>query len=250
MFILPSSWIRVQKHRRYGRGVFAKQDIPGGTVLGDYLGKVYSDRTVLAFENKLGGALYSMYRNEKHSIWPDVTKPGVHLINHNCMPNTTFMPYQGHMLSFALRKIFAGEEVTTRYGVNPPENSKDLEPGYPCFCGTPLCRGTLYDALWLMNIHAKFYDRAYYKAQKTENLKAGDEIPPLAVYPETMPDCSDIDIFGAFPHRSHVCQDIQLPGKLELRQRIRETGCNLKFPHLGLTVHGVMYKHVLSEADH
>src|SRR5476651_958428 len=110
MFILPPEYLDVRKTEDRGNGVFAKKDIPAGTIIGDYLGKLIREEEEEKYEDEK--CFYLMYYSNKASIFPDGKKPGIHLINHSCEPNTYMYTYQGRTLYFALRQIFAGEELT------------------------------------------------------------------------------------------------------------------------------------------
>ena len=56
-----------------------------------------------------------MYFTDQASIYPNLTKPGPHLLNHSCKPNCWVYIYHGHTLFFALRKIKRDEELTISY---------------------------------------------------------------------------------------------------------------------------------------
>jgi SET domain-containing protein len=62
---------------------------------------------------------------------------GTHYINHSCSPNAFMRSTRGHILFFALRDIYPGEEITVDYGTTLHKDSKK------CFCGASLCRGTI-----------------------------------------------------------------------------------------------------------
>src|SRR5579871_5079449 len=117
MFLLSPDYWEIKKTKNKGKGVFAKKNIIAGTIIGDYLGKIIRKDDEEKYEDKYG--FYAMYYHGRATIFPEVKQPGIHLINHSCMPNCYMYTYQGHTLYFALRRIFAGEELTVSYLVSP-----------------------------------------------------------------------------------------------------------------------------------
>src|SRR5437899_10796595 len=122
-----------------------------------------------------------MYYHERASIFPDVTQDGMHLLNHSCTPNCYMYSYKGHTLFFALRRIFAGEELAISYLINPLDES--CEPcTHICKCATALCTNT-------MHLTQKQYDAwTTYDGAMTENVKLprvtyGKQLERLPAYP-------------------------------------------------------------------
>ena len=65
-------------------------------------------------------------------------------INHSCNPNCFADEQDGRIFITALRNIAAGEELNYDYGLIIEERyTKKLKLEYPCWCGSPNCRGTL-----------------------------------------------------------------------------------------------------------
>jgi SET domain-containing protein len=65
-------------------------------------------------------------------------------INHSCNPNCYADERDGRVFITALRNIAAGEELNYDYGLIIDERyTKKLKAEYPCWCGSPNCRGTL-----------------------------------------------------------------------------------------------------------
>jgi SET domain-containing protein len=67
-------------------------------------------------------------------------------INHSCAPNCEAVEEfdaKGRLVLriYALRSLRAGEEVFLDYGLIVDESCKASD--YPCFCGAPLCRGSM-----------------------------------------------------------------------------------------------------------
>ena len=116
MFLIPEDFWEVRKTAEKGLGVFAKKEILAGTVIGDYLGKVIKTAEYDLERDAKG--LFLMYLNDSASIYPDLSKPGIHLLNHSCEPNCWIYCFRGHTLFFALRNIKKGEELYCHYGVD------------------------------------------------------------------------------------------------------------------------------------
>ena len=64
-----------------------------GTLIGDYLGLLIPNEKEDEYET--GRDLYLMYYDERVSIWPDQTQPGVHIVNHSCEPNAGIIDLSG-----------------------------------------------------------------------------------------------------------------------------------------------------------
>ena len=140
MFLISKSFWEVRQTREKGKGIFAKKEIKMGTVIGDYLGKVIKTEEYDLREDEKG--LYLMYLTDEASIYPDLTKPGLHLLNHSCEPNCFIKTYKGHTLFFALRDIEVGEELTISYQLAP---NKYCNPcPHVCRCGSKSCTGSMH----------------------------------------------------------------------------------------------------------
>lgn len=246
MFLLSEDYWEVRETSKKGRGVFAKKDIEAGTVIGDYLGTIIPESEEDEYEKKHG--FYIMYYTDEASVWPDVDKPGIHLINNSCAPNTYMYTYQAHTLYFALRKIFAGEELTVSYLLAPIDENcspcKDI-----CHCGSEFCTGT-------MHMNQKTYDA--WNAFDDEMVKDfvippytfGQQLEKLPSYPEKIEDNPIYPLFGEQHHKTHEFPDTTLPSQHELRKRIRETGQRLQFPNINVTVCGLFDNHIFCQTDH
>jgi SET domain-containing protein len=62
---------------------------------------------------------------------------GTHYINHSCEPNAYMKTLHSHVVFFALRDIWPGEEITVDYEDTLHPDSKR------CRCGAATCRGTI-----------------------------------------------------------------------------------------------------------
>lgn len=181
MFLLKSDFWEVKKTHHKGRGVFAKKKIPKGTLIGDYVGKLIQLEDVdFAKERK---NLYLMYYDDKLGIYPDLKKPGVHLLNHSCFPNCWIYKLKGHTLVFALTNIEKGKELTISY-LLPPKTFCNKCP-HRCHCESKNCTKTMH----LSEEKYKTWQDFQSQNQNNEKVlsetsKGGDKFRPLLKYPK------------------------------------------------------------------
>jgi len=181
MFLLsPAHW-EVKKVKGKGLGVFVKKEIEKGTVIGDYLGRIIKIAEYDLKKDKKG--LYLMFLNDEAAIYPDLKKPGTHLLNHSCEPNCWIYPYRGHTLFFALRKIEPGEELTISY-LLPPKSKNENSCTHSCKCKSKSCTGTMHMTESKFKIWRDFQDK---KEIKTLNYTFGKNLLKLKKYPKKVP---------------------------------------------------------------
>lgn len=244
MFLLPKETWEVKKTPKKGRGVFVKEDLQPGTVIGDYIGTVIPTEDEEKYDN--GKHFYLMYYHDRAGVFPNVQKPGIHLLNHSCTPNTWMYTYKGHTLYFAIRHIFAGEELTVSYLLNPQDS--DCNPcDHLCLCESSVCSGTIhltqkwYDA-WLT------LDEKETKKTKKERIRFGKKLPFLSSYPKSISDNPFYTLFGVPEKPAHIINSIkELPTLPKIRSLIRETGRILEFPGLNLRVLGILHGKIISD---
>ena len=235
MFLIPSISWEVRKISKKGKGVFAKKEIPPGTLIGDYLGKIYNTKDIDTEASKF----YDMEWDETYSIIPDSRVLDIHLINHSCVPNCAMYPYKGHTLYFALRRIFSGEELTIMYMIGTPENEtkscKDT-----CYCKSLLCRGTMHNP--------RIYNKRYNKLENINSsdymkrlpVPVGSMLPQLRKYPKVIEDFSLYDIFGSNIKKPHQLNVSNMLSVSQLRKLIREKGRQISIPALRINIYGIM----------
>ena len=183
MFLITDDFWEIKKVKGKGRGVFVKKEIAAGTVIGDYLGKVIKTAEYDLTKDKKG--LYLMYYSDQASIYPNLKKPDIHLLNHSCSPNCWLYMLKGHTLFFALRRIKPGEELTISYLLNPNDGSCNPCP-HVCKCDSKECTGT-------MHLSKDRYLRwqRFQNNQKKNTRRAkvifGKNLPKLISYPEKIP---------------------------------------------------------------
>lgn len=184
MFLLKDDSWQIKTTKEKGVGVFTKKQIKAGTVIGDYLGKVIKTQEYDLERDKDG--VFLMYYSDYASIYPNLKKPSIHLINHSCTPNCWIYIYKGHTLFFALRKIKPEEELTISYLLNPKDET--CKPcTHTCKCNSKFCTGTMHMSHDKYEKWQKFQNE---QMKKTKRPKAifGKNLPKLASYPKIIPN--------------------------------------------------------------
>lgn len=181
MILLLDEYLKIRNTKNKGRGLFAKKEIPKGIVIGDYIGKVLHPQDAIVNENNF----YLMYYHDHAVISPNLEKPGVHLLNHSCIPNCFIYIHKGHTLAFALGRISKGKELTIPYLLPPIDKFCNPCP-HVCKCGNLNCSKT-------MHLSKEKYDKwrklngKWAKKTKRERIKYGKELSLLSEYPEKIP---------------------------------------------------------------
>lgn len=242
--LLSNDYWEVRNTRKMGRGIFAKKDIEAGVVLGDYIGKVIPETDIGKYDKK-GDDFYLMYYHDRASIYPEVKKPGVHLLNHECSPNTWMYTYKGHTLYFTIRKVFKGEQLTVSYLLSPQD--KECNPcEHLCYCNSVICPGNMH----LSNIqYNKWHelDDKQAKKTKTERVRYNNILPKLESYPQNIPDNPYYTLFGSTSKKPFPMKNKTMPTRSELRSLIRQTGRTLQFRSLNTHVLGITDSVVISK---
>lgn len=178
MILLGADYWEIKITKKKGRGLFAKKDIAKGTIIGDYIGKVIHPQDAVVDEENF----YLMYYHDNAAIAPDLNKPGVHLLNHSCVPNAWLYIYKGHTLAFALKKIVKGEELTIPYLLSPIDEF--CKPClHICKCGNLECNGTMHLSKDQYEGWQKF-NQKWANTTKRERIRYGKNLPLLTSYPK------------------------------------------------------------------
>ncbi|XP_078511541.1 histone-lysine N-methyltransferase 2B isoform X2 [Lissotriton helveticus] len=135
--------VGVYRSAIHGRGLFCKRNIDAGEMVIEYSGivirSVLTDKREKFYDSK-GIGCY-MFRIDDFDV-VDATMHGnaARFINHSCEPNcysrVIHVEGQKHIVIFALRKIYRGEELTYDYKFPIEDPSNKL----PCNCGAKKCR--------------------------------------------------------------------------------------------------------------
>jgi SET domain-containing protein len=130
----PNPWLEIRRSPIHGTGGFARQPIPKGTRVVEYVGEKISKSESL--RRCLASNHYIFTLTEEFDLDGDVPWNPARFLNHSCRPNCEAEKTQERIWIIALRDIAAGEELTFNYGY-------DLEEyrDHPCRCGAPDCVG-------------------------------------------------------------------------------------------------------------
>lgn len=227
MFLLDKSFWQVRKTKSMGKGVFAFKTIEAGSVIGDYMGEIISSD-----EDDETDAVYGMWINDTTVINADAQSEGIHLINHSCEFNCAMYSYKGHVLYFATRKIFPGEQLMVHYLIDIPGRG-EVANMYSCRCGTVVCRGTMHGTDMMSNGWGSI------STNLEHELPLHTQLPMLTTYPQQVPDFPFYDLFGSTKTTPLRLKDTKLPDLTDIRHLIRTSGKRLYFINLKLTIHGI-----------
>lgn len=118
----------------HGTGGFARQNIPAGTRVIEYVGEKISKQESLARCERNNEYIFAL--SDECDLDGNVNWNPARFLNHSCAPNCEAQLEVGRIWLVALRDIGAGEELTFNYGY-------DLEDyrEHPCGCGAIGCVG-------------------------------------------------------------------------------------------------------------
>ena len=147
--LLTNDWIRVSDSAIHGRGVYARRDIPDGTLVIEYVGeritKAESRRRELERRKRVQrgeeGIVTIFDLNERFDLDGRGDDNVARFINHSCRPNCQAEQRRGRIWIVARRDIPAGAELTFDYGF--PYREWRL---HPCRCGERGCAGYIVNA--------------------------------------------------------------------------------------------------------
>ncbi len=119
----------------HGSGLFARGDIPEGTLIAQYDGPrlSYNEGKQLAEE----GNVFVFQANRREFIDGSVSWNLARHANHSCEPNAQSISVDGEIWLRARRPIHKGEEVTYDYGYSFRDDPS------ACACGAPSCPGRI-----------------------------------------------------------------------------------------------------------
>jgi uncharacterized protein len=130
-----------------GRGGFATRRIKKGERVGEYVGERITqaegdrryDDDAMARHHTF---LFSV--TARTVIDAAVGGNGTRFINHSCTPNCDAVIEGGRVFIDACKSIPEGAELFYDYSYEREADAgPNVEEQYPCYCGTPKCRGTI-----------------------------------------------------------------------------------------------------------
>ncbi|KAK9384030.1 histone H3-K4 methyltransferase Set1 [Kockiozyma suomiensis] len=140
--------VRFARSAIHNWGLYAMENIAANDMIIEYVGEVVRQQVADMRERRyLRNGIGSSYlfRIDESTV-VDATKRGgiARFINHCCTPSCTAkiikVEGQKRIVIYALRDIFANEELTYDYKFEREVNSDER---IPCLCGAPACKGFL-----------------------------------------------------------------------------------------------------------
>lgn len=145
--------IIVRRSAVHGNGVFAACDLPAGTELIQYKGRLITPRQAdeLYPHEMESGHTFLFTLNEEWILDGNVGGNAARWFNHSCAPNC--IPYlhehahdrrKDRVIIETLRDVRAGEELGYDYGISfDVRYTARLKRIWACRCSAPDCTGTL-----------------------------------------------------------------------------------------------------------
>jgi SET domain-containing protein len=139
--------IQVRSSGVHGRGVYALAHLFAGDVLIEYTGERISwDEAMDRHPHDPAQPNHTFYFHIEDGRVIDALHGGnsSRWINHACDPNCEADEENGRVFIKALRDILPGEELFYDYGLTIDERyTPKLKKEFACYCGSPVCRGTM-----------------------------------------------------------------------------------------------------------
>jgi hypothetical protein len=159
--------LEVRDAGKYGKGVFAKENVKRDSTLAVFGGHVFD----ISEEEKLTGNLndYSLQISEYLVIGPVHEKEvsDSDFFNHSCDPNAGF---KGQIFLVAMHNIKKGEQVTFDYAMALSKARNASFYKIKCFCGANNCRGYVTENDWKKPELQKKYD-GYFQWYLQDKIK-------------------------------------------------------------------------------
>jgi SET domain-containing protein len=139
--------IQVRRSGVHGKGVFALQALPAGTMVIEYLGEIIGWEEALdrhPHDPSQPNHTFYFHIDEQYVIDGGVNGNAARWINHGCAANCESEIDGRRVFIRANRDIAAGEELNYDYRLVIDERyTKKLKAEYACWCGAATCRGTM-----------------------------------------------------------------------------------------------------------
>lgn len=143
LLFLPD--VEVHQSGVHGLGAFATRRLKGGTNLGEYAGRRYTEEEAAQVDwNSSLTYLFSL----SDGTLIDGAQGGnaTRHLNHSCSPNCEAIETRAdddslHLHIHTLKAVKAGAELFIDYSLVIDASEKPAD--FPCYCGSVACRGTL-----------------------------------------------------------------------------------------------------------
>ncbi|HLJ38151.1 MAG TPA: SET domain-containing protein-lysine N-methyltransferase [Steroidobacteraceae bacterium] len=141
------SLIEVRASSLHGLGVFARQRIPRGTRVIEYLGeRISHEEADRRYEHKEANDSHTFLFIADDATVIDAGVDGneARFVNHACQPNCESVIENSRVFIDAIRSIAPGEELTYDYQIRRErDDPADIDSVFACHCGARACRGTM-----------------------------------------------------------------------------------------------------------
>lgn len=137
--------LEVRGTKKYGKGVFAKEDIRKDELLavfGGYVMTIQEEEKLPSFMNDYG---LQISRDFVLGIKKKAEVSDAEYFNHSCDPNAGF---HGQIFLVAMRDVEKGEEITFDYAMVLCSSRGAKYYKFKCFCERTNCRKYLTEADW------------------------------------------------------------------------------------------------------
>ncbi|AOS44405.1 SET domain protein [Lacunisphaera limnophila] len=146
---VDTSQVRLARSGVHGYGLFARDFIPTGERIIEYVGERVTKGEAWRREQKRlarlaaggDGCVYIFDVTKRHDIDGGVKWNLARRINHSCAPNCEVQIGRGRIWIVAIRDIAEGEELTYDYGFDYVDWRE-----HPCRCGAATCVGFIVNA--------------------------------------------------------------------------------------------------------
>ena len=137
----------VRNSKLHGKGGFALRRIKKGEKIGEYVGERIDDKEAdRRYPDNAEGPHHTFLFALEDGTVLDAAVGGnsTRFLNHSCDPNCEALEEDGRIFIHALRDIRKGEELVYDYHfiLDVPHTPAEKRR-YPCYCGSPKCRGTI-----------------------------------------------------------------------------------------------------------
>jgi SET domain-containing protein len=137
----------IRSSRTQGLGAFATRAIPAGTRLIEYVGlRMTSEEADAKYDDENGERHHTFLFAIDDDVVIDAAVDGneARFINHSCDPNCDAVIEDGRIWIETIRDVRRGEELAYDYAyILEERHSPAAKRRYPCYCGSPNCRGTI-----------------------------------------------------------------------------------------------------------
>jgi hypothetical protein len=144
-----NEWMELRGSPIHGLGAFARQDIPKGTRIIEYVGEKISNAEAdrRYDDDKMESHhTFLFILNSKQCVDAAFEGNESRFINHSCDPNAEAFIPRGRIWIEAIRNIPKGAEIAYDYGYEDDAKYTDDDyRRYGCRCGAKNCRGTIVD---------------------------------------------------------------------------------------------------------